>query len=461
MSATFVCPHCGASYPRKPVLVGRPVRCTTCKNAFRLREDGIADKVEMAEPAPATAAAAPSPVAAAPLQAVAPPAPVPRPEPLAKPSAPKLQSTGWGLDLDVEVEEPAPARSAPPPAAAAAPPAAKAPPPAVIPTPAPGAGRKSERMTAQQMEARRAMAATLSTSMSAALKSEAVKREDQAGKAKAKTEGRVGQIGPAVFTGQGVEEARDRRRLVLGVLVAGLVIAGLWWLLFTDSPQRAGLMAYTAEVDPTRIRSGERVQAIQQRAWLTGLPPAYVGAPPMIDMNDARIGSTRTLNFAPAKDLLVSLKGLEAVDPGPVWVPPERVAAVEELRRPDQKTEAFIAAVLKREKKAISHPELLDRLAKATGMQKEDAEVVDLLLRGRTAADGSNAIAKRWLDGDVPQSLQLVNFTGSRGLLLLSRGQNFKTAEVGYRGRLLRFNGPGWPEEWKVLTIQTELRQKF
>ncbi|MBA3938176.1 MAG: hypothetical protein H0X38_11990, partial [Planctomycetes bacterium] len=63
MSATFTCPHCGAVYPFKPVLIGRAVRCTTCKNAFSLRPDGIADKVGATAPAPA--APAPSPAAPA------------------------------------------------------------------------------------------------------------------------------------------------------------------------------------------------------------------------------------------------------------------------------------------------------------------------------------------------------------------------------------------------------------
>jgi hypothetical protein len=363
-------------------------------------------------------------------------------------------------------------------------------------------------MTAQQLEARRAMAATLSTSMSEALKSEAVKREEQSEKSKHKPEGRVGQIGPAVLTGQGVEEARTSRRILLGAVVVLALAGGLWWLLFTDSPERAALTAYTAEVDPQRIRAGERVQAIQERAWLTGLPPAFVGPPPLIDVRDARIGKARSINLAAAKDLFASLKGLVPVEPGPVWVPPERLAAVDDLRRPDQKPEAFIAAVLRREKKAVSHPALLDGLIK-TGITPEDTRIVDLFLRGRTAearseaplppapadqveaaaprpADGAtamtpapastpapvtpkkaevadpvNPIARRWMDGDVPATMQLTRFFGPRGTLLLSRGQGFKTAEVEYDGVLVRFTGPGWPDGWKVLTIETKLRPKF
>jgi hypothetical protein len=397
---------------------------------------------------------------APPPAAVPTPAPVPVPAPVVKPTGPKLQSSGWGLDLDVDVEEPkAPARTAP---AAAARPAE--PPPAAVKSPLPKDGaadnRKSARMTAQQLEARRAMAATLSTSMSAALKSEAVKREEQSEKAKAKTEGRVGQIGPAILTGEGVKDARSSRLILLGSIVVVLVLAGLGWLVFTDSPERAGLSAYTAEVDPARIRAGERVLAIQQRAWLVGLPPANVGTPPLIDLHDARIGSSRTIKLAAAKDVIATIKGLVPVEPGPVWVPPERVGALEELRRPDQKPAAFVAAVLKREKKAVGHTAFLEALVQ-TGMTEEDAQVVDLFLRGRTDAEGNNSIAKRWLEGDVPATMQVTRFYGSRGSMLLSRGQTFKTADVEYDGKLVRFTGEGWPQEWKVLTIDAKMRQKF
>lgn len=452
MTATFACPYCAASYPRKPVLVGRAVRCTTCKNAFRLREDGIADKIEMPEvtPAPAAAAAAQSP---APITATV-------PKELRESSAPpipKLPSTGWGLDLDVDVDQPA-ATNAP---AAPASPATRSP-PAAIKSPPDGTSttRKSERMTAQQMEARRAMAATLATSMTEALKSEAVKREVQGEKAKARAEGQVGKIGPAVLTNQGVAEAKSRRTLWLGFVGALVIGAGLYWLLFTSSPQRAALETYTAEVDSVRVRAGKRIPSIQERAWLIGLPPADIGVPPMVDMRDARIGATRTITLSKAKDIIVSIKGLVAVEPGPVWVPLDRLAAVEDVRRPEQKEAAFIAAVLKKEKKAISHPALLEALVK-TGMTEEDAHVVDLFLRGRTDANGGNTIAKRWLDGDVPATLQITRFFGARGSLLLARGATFKTQDVEYEGRITRFVSPGWPTEWKVLSIDTKLKPKF
>jgi hypothetical protein len=306
------------------------------------------------------------------------------------------------------------------------------------------------------------MAATLATSMSAALQSESVKREEQTNRVKkAKAEGQVGKIGPAVLTGQGVEEARDRRNMFLGFIAAVLILSGLWWLLFTASPQQAALTAFTSEVDSERIRSGQRVQAIQERAWLVGLPPANVGVPPVIDFNDARMGSTRAIKLASAASIFASLKDLVTVEPGPIWVPADRVAEVEKYRRDDQKPNDFVATVLKREKKAFSHQAILEELQKSTGMESDETELVDLFMRGNTSSDGENAIFKRWTNGDVPKVCEIVRFTGNNGLMLLSRGQSFKTNDVSYEGVLVRFVDEGWPSEWKILTLKTSLKPRF
>lgn len=39
-SAAFLCPHCGMTYPLVPALIGRPVRCRQCKNAFQVDPQG-------------------------------------------------------------------------------------------------------------------------------------------------------------------------------------------------------------------------------------------------------------------------------------------------------------------------------------------------------------------------------------------------------------------------------------
>ncbi|NRA38594.1 MAG: hypothetical protein HRU15_10670, partial [Planctomycetes bacterium] len=49
MAKTFDCPHCDASYSALPTLVGRKVRCSSCKNVFQLQHTGIAIKVGTGE----------------------------------------------------------------------------------------------------------------------------------------------------------------------------------------------------------------------------------------------------------------------------------------------------------------------------------------------------------------------------------------------------------------------------
>ncbi len=469
MSATFACPHCGATYPRKPVLVGRTVRCTTCKNAFRLREDGIADKVE-AGPVAAPSEPPPPPAAAPPPAPPSPPPPSPKPPAAAKPSlipltlppelaaAPTVRSAKPAADLDLEVEviEPqappakAPTKAPPAPAKPAAPASASARQPS---------SRSSDRLTAQQQEARRAMAATLSDSMSAALKAESIKREveaeEKAKKQSSTAEGRVGKIGPVILTGEGVQQARLRRSWYLVGLALIALIGGCSWLVTHRGPERAAIEGYAAVVEGARNRY-ERIQAIQERAWLVALPPAFVGVPGMMDMADARIGAPRTVKLAPAKPLFDQVKGLVLSERFPVWAPKERASALDGLLRPGLSEKDQIAGLVRADKRIVSYHDWQDQLV-AAGLTKEDTEVLDLLLRGKTKRSGENEIAARLLAGDVPDAIQLAPFAGRKGLMVVSRGQSYEPKPVHYEGRLLRFVGKDWPVEWKVLSISTTL----
>jgi hypothetical protein len=475
MSATFACPHCGATYPRKPVLVGRTVRCTTCKNAFRLREDGIADKVEpvaveVAAPTAAQPAAAqpapPAPQPAARPHAPAKPAIIPLTLPPELTDAPPMRPAAQAIDLDTAVEVvepvmPAPSRAGTQPPASDQPGAADQLAATGRPSPkssASGPARTSDRFTAQQQEARRAMAATLSTSMTAALKAESVKREveaDEKTRKKSGTEGRVGKIGPAILTGEGLQQARLRRTWFLIALVLVALVGGCSWLVAHRSPQRHALEAYAAVVEGQRNRY-ERVQAIQERAWLVALPPAFVGVPAMMDMGDARIGGTRTIKLAAAKPLFDQLKGLVLSERAPVWVPKDRLGAVEAAIRPGQREQDLVAGLARSEKGVIPYRDWQDKLV-AAGLSKDDVDTIDLLLRGKTKRSGENEIAARLLAGDLPDAIEIAAFAGRKGLMVVSRGQAYEPKPVRYEGNLLRFVGKDWPVEWKVLTISAAL----
>jgi hypothetical protein len=487
MSATFTCPHCAAVYPFKPVLIGRAVRCTTCKNAFSLRADGIADKVGVTAPAPtaAAAAAAPAPAprpapAAVAVTPVKPPSPPPRPaapsapKPPAKPIAPPRE------DLEIEIEMPAaarPAASAPvpkpvaakpaPPAPAAAPSVAKAPASKPAPTEATEESsqqsarmRASDRMTSQQKEARRNMAATLAVSMNAALKAESVKKEsevqarEEKKKASGRGEGGVGRIGPALLSNQGVEEAKLVRSWWLYSLgTIGLVVA-LGWLIGHHGPRQQAIDAFTAVVEGKRNRPGERVLAIQERAWLTTMPPANVGVPAITEMPDVHLGGVHAVKLAGLRSELAALKGLALIEPHLIWMPPKEAAQMLAEWTPETKPQAFVAALKAKGKNVVEHRALLAKL-EAGGMGSDDVVVVDLFLRGH-GPGGSTQILDKWLGGDVPDGMELSTFYGSAGTLIVEQGgQAYKTRTVPYSGTLLRFVGKGWEDAWRVLTLTT------
>ncbi len=482
MSATFVCPHCGASYPRKPVLVGRAVRCTSCKNAFRLREDGIADAIEMA-------------AAAAPASPPAPPPPPPPPEPAAKPAkapprplipltmpselvaAPKPKAqpavgSSFALDEEIEVVEVAASVAAAPAKTAAAKSASASPAPASSASAklSPGGTRESARrpgettLTSEQQDVRRAMAATLSTSMSAALKAETLKGEAQNAKPAATAEGRVGKIGPAVLTGEGVRTAKVQRIWSLLTVLAIALLGGCGWLVLHRSPARAALEFYSSAVEGVRNRT-DRITAIQERAWLIGLPPANLGLPAMSDLGDARIASSQTIKLAAAKPLFAQLKGMVLSTRVPLWLPKAAQQELEGRIEEGMNEKQAVAALLKAGKGAIDAREWQAKLRDA-GLGDAGVEALDLLMRGRVKIDpGEKDPAKRrfadlparLLSGDLPDAIVLTPFYGRKGGMWINRGQAFSLRTVEYHGMLLAFTDPAWPQGVRLLSLSTAM----
>lgn len=427
MSGTFACPHCQATYPRKPVLVGRTVRCTTCKNAFRLREDGIADAVEMSAPAFPNEAANPAPT---PDATSAPPAPTVTAEPPPR----MIPAPAPADDLNLT---PSGGHAAITP----------------VPTPQPSnnPGGRSIRLTAQQLQARRAMSATLTTSISAALESDAVKKEAATerrtqrvanpGKPATK-EGSVGNLGPAILTGSGDEESRTNRSWLLGCLGVILVLVLAGWLLLRHSPERQAIEDFTL-VQPARLKEcGDRMSAVQANAWFIALPPTGLGVTPLQDFGTLRLGKARAFNLPALRTVATELiKGLEAQPDGGGWASPDPAPvkpgaeAAKPVTRRTVTAKDFTAALTK------------------LGFDAEDQEIVHILLLGRTHRDGSNEIATRLMAGNLPEVMEILPFTGSNGMVLL-RGQN-RPLRSAYRGSLMRFSGAGWPRDWRVLTLST------
>jgi hypothetical protein len=427
MSATFACPHCGVSYPVKPVLIGRTVRCTTCKQAFRLREDGIADKVVADVPPP-------QPTAPAPAFGVVPP-PTPAPQPAAAP------------------------------AFVVVPPAAPAPTPARPATATSGrietSRIKGRELNEQQREARRTLAANLTTAATEALRAESVKREEahekkkvsdrlaKAAKAARPTgkDGQVGDIGPAVLTDTGGKEHRNNL-VWMGGCLGFLVLVGLIvWLSRMTSAEERALTTYTAEVPKERSRYGERLVAIQERALLRN-------APPLVDTGSLHVHASRRVKIGLAKKALEDVKGMKFLGTPPVWAKAELAGSVRSQWNPRFDTRSMVEKLNANERLVVDEATVKKGFLDA-GLDAEAFDLYMTLVRGRPTPDHV-ATVERIQNGEVPDAIEIAAFNGSHGLLLVERGREYRTKPVSYEGRLIRFIGSGWDDTWKILDLKTQ-----
>lgn len=447
MSGTFACPHCGAQYPIKPVLVGRAVRCTTCKKPFRLREDGVADKVEdqpVAPTKPATAAVTKPP-----------PAPAPAPAAPTRPATEAVARRPAADDVEVITKRPAvddveviPKKTPTPVPDAPDPDPAKRPPPA----------RRTDRINKEQMEAqRKSMAASLASAASAALESESVKKDQQQkperkSKRFRRGEGGTGDIGPAVLSGFGEHEHRNNMLWLFGSLglIAALVLAIILFSL--RSEERKALDTFTAVVEGERGRYGERMVAIQERAWLTGVAP-------LVDLGNPSIGSSRLLKIDGLDQVLAPLKGMDWHAQREYWRNAKQDAQIDQVWDESKDRAANLERLKQARAQVLSGEDLLTQFTTA-GWSEDDAALLVRLLTGSATRGNENWIAKNLLAGKFPQAIELCPFSGTGGSELIDLGRSYRTRdEVSYEGLLMRFSGGGdWPREWRVITLVTSAR---
>lgn len=439
LPATFPCPWCGMSYPAKPVLIGKPVRCKGCRNAFVLQPDGVAAKVEDQAPAPPPPAPPPPPPAPAPARV--PPAviepisvvvPAPRPTPAPAP-APAPAAADDVLDLD------APPRPSPSPA---------------TPPPAKPSERIPRRKTEMLEAARAQMAAQLAEVAAKAADSDAAKREEKKSQRIAKAGAAVPAGGKpaarkAVLSGEGERRHRELVR-VWAIVGAAAVVALLLAFVFSlRSTVRESLEAYAAEVPGEQNRYPVLGDAVRARAWLASAPSMPGGPMLATDLSDADIAAERTIELEPARPLLAELKGLR-LDPGlELWAAPkdiERARGQLGERRGAEAVQALTAARIR----CLAHRAVLERL----GLDGEDRDVLLDLLCGTPSAH-AEPFARRMLDqGEVPARLVLRRFSGSKGSLLQDIGRPpYRAVQAPYAGALMRIEGDGWPGGWRVLYL--------
>ena len=492
MSDLFACPHCGAEYPRKPVLVGKVVRCTKCRNPFKLRPDGIADAVVESPSSAITAAAdakpesepAPTAVKAGTQTIAVTPSlkpatarlartegtdqPVPNPA-----NAPPKPSTGWTA-LGGLSDKPPPA-----PVSARMKVAESTPESANSASDSAKISRKD--FTVKQEEARRAMSANLTSAMS--------RLQPEAATAPAPPAGpeRIDPLAPlapvkkgtsrrmktgsdsgrkpapvAILSGEGEREGRQQR-MILGLCAVVLVLALVAW----------GILAHEGPLDQTLTRFAtaapdavfpERTLIIQRRCLLWSTVAGGQPSDPFEGLRDRHFSEAKTILRDTIADALGRIAGMTLIDHQKVWVDQAHVQDANTLLAglnnpgPDDITAALGRAGIK----CMLATAFAEKLT-AAGIDEEGQIVLLALLsgeteRGTTGSTGANAIGAHLLSGDVPQKIEWLVFSGDHGDFLRYDGFHYKYQDRKYRGHLVRFSGakPDWPtaqNAWRVMDV--------
>ena len=411
-AATFVCPHCGQQYPLKPVLVGKVVRCTACKQAFKLRMDGIADKVE--------------PVASTPSAPTA-------------PTEARSGEQGNAGDNAGQTKTPPPASSR--------------------------SGGKT--LTQGQIEARRQMAESLRAAVGDALKNEeaaAPATLEKPGKPKTERTAKPGSTteaggerkrsdrkptssflkpkdpklagkGPAVLTGEGEREAANDRRWWLTLVIALVVVSGLVFAATRTGGQTAALQAFTEVVPAQDNRYGARLEAIQARAWQPQIAA-------FVDLPSPRLSGVREIPGATLDQTLAPLKGLTWVPTAKRWTAPDKVDWL--LNQLKDEPKNLVARIDRAGIVVVTADQLERALAAATLSETEIALIQTLI---------TSPLGAKLRDGNAP-TIRWCSLSGRDGTLLFDPGQGYKTRTTDYQGILAQFQGEGWPSEWRIATLE-------
>lgn len=494
------------SYPARPVLVGKAVRCKGCRNGFVLQADGVATKIQEPPPSQVTvsqvsAAAAPPPAvtpkppapppAVVPPKPPAPPAAAPRPSPPAQPSKPPAPAAPDDDVLDLTPEPPKPKpRPAPAPVVPPAPrPAAPAlevedvvvlakksladdvvvPPKPMeaasvqTPKPAPAAAPpKSERVAKRKTEhleaARAQMAAQLADIQQKAAESEVAKREERKSERIAKSGGTATPSSGdakrsarhAILTGEGERRHRETRLWWVWLGAAAAIVLLLMFVFNLSSATREALQRYAAPVEAEQNRYPLLGDVLRARAWLATAKSMGNGPLLATDLSDASFGAERAIAFEPLAAQLAELKGLRLDENLGLWVAPADLDKVRALVAGRTGVEAAKALIPAKVRHAV-HSQVVQKLA----LSDEDTVIVLDLLTGVAPRDGE-PITKRILDlGELPDRVVVRPFRGRRGSMLVDIGRPpYKPVQGAYFGVILRFEGARWPIGWRVLHLE-------
>lgn len=309
-------------------------------------------------------------------------------------------------------------------------------------------------LTQQQLDARKAMADSLSAVAGEALKateSTSRSKEESSRFGKSGMPGKIGQTssfanpgadkkagkGPAILTNEGEREAANSRLWLISFLLVVAVIAGVVFLATRVGQRSAAVIAFIAEVPPADNRFGKRMEAIQARAWTPSVT-SFVTLPSPV------IGSERAIASTALTEALSSIAGLTYVPAADRWITADKVDWLNKQVADDAK----------------GLPQRLER----AGVVSVDNKAFTQLLRNANLSDDeltivnevlmiSGPLAGKLAKGPAP-TIRWCTVHGKEGTWLFNPGgDSYKPRLSDYQGLLVAFTGEGWPTEWRFLKL--------
>jgi hypothetical protein len=243
-----------------------------------------------------------------------------------------------------------------------------------------------------------------------------------------------------VLTGEGEREGRSTRTLVLALAGAAAAVLLVIWLVRPDQRSRA-LEAFEQRMSWNQLEQARRSGAFQgEIAPIIGVAGARLGAVVQADLGGLR----------------EALDGMRVLRRGVLWVERARFGEAEALLGDDRlDTPAAIAQFGARCGKAgIRVLPWSEALAAGEKAQPgEAAGIVRTLLALPQPADAGAFDPVALLDaGRLPTSISVSGFSGLDGGRMVPSKPPLRP--YGYRGRLVRFGGAGWPDGWMVFELQ-------
>ncbi len=248
--------------------------------------------------------------------------------------------------------------------------------------------------------------------------------------------------GAPVLTGSG--ERRGRSWLPWTLVAGGAVVAVLVLLLAVgEDPRRGALRTFQASPE-VGADPANRILAMRRRSWspwavepVAGIEQALLGPVVRVDLSEV---------FAP-------LAGMRPLVRGRLWVAADRAGEAEGLllQTPVELPEQQAAALSLLAQAGIPARGWADALAAVDRLAPEDLQGIGSRLLEAAPPRGSlidplDLIGR----GAAPRAAEVSTFEGP-GQLILREG-SFRMVRC--RGRLVRFIGEGWPDDWAVFDLQ-------